>query len=580
MRVVQKILFVVLMSGLMAAQSAPASGSDTTKNSSDVQKLLDAVAAQQKAIAEQQKQIEEQQVEIERLKKQFATQSQPASASSDSQTGHAVNASITTSGANPAMRTVSDTAQEEKPKESPLSFRIGGAEFTPGGFMDFTSLFRSTNTGGPGGTGFGGIPFSNTTAGHLTETRFTAQNSRISLKATSKVGKNDVTGYIEMDFLGNDASNVFVTTNSHTLRQRLYWVDVKRDKWEILAGQSWSWMTPNRVGLSPNPSDVFFTQNMDFNYQVGLTWARQPQFRVAYHPNSHWVFGVALEEPEQFTNNEVTFPNSFNTVLQGQLDANQAPNPTAGIGDGNATPNVHPDIIPKIAYDTDLNGKHFHAEAAGLLTGIRVADIPSVTGATFVKHTKEGAGVEAAINLEIVKNFRIVSSGFFSDGGGRYIFGLAPDVVFGLANGPGQTCTNVATGTPPVFSGAGCDLRMSLVHSGSGVIGFETQVAPKTQFFGYYGGMYAQRNFFPDITGKPGTFVGFGGPNSSASNNRAIQEGTIGWIQTFWRNPQYGALQLITQASYLTRSPWFVSAGAPKNAHLGMGWVDIRYILP
>jgi hypothetical protein len=582
MRVVQKVLFVVLISSLMAAQSSPTSGSDTPKTEGDVQKLLDAVAAQQKAIAEQQKQIEEQQVEIERLKQQFATQSHAVSTSSDSQSARVVDATLTAPNTNPAARTVSDSAAQELPKESPLSFRIGGAEFTPGGFMDFTSIFRSVNTGSATGTSFGGIPFSNTVGGHLTENRFSAQNSRISLKATDKFGKNDVTGYVEMDFLGNDASNAFVTSNSHTLRQRLYFVDVKRDKWEILAGQAWSWLTPNRAGLSPYPADIFYSQDMDFNYQVGLTWTRAPQVRVAYHPNDNWAFGVALEDPEQYTNNEVTFPNSFTAQLGTQVDANSSPNPAAA-GDGNGTPNLHPDIIPKITYDTNMAGKHFHVEAAGLLTGIRVANIPTVTGATFVKHTKEGAGVEAAINLEVVKNFRLVANGFYSDGGGRYIFGLAPDMAFAPVNAPGQTCTNVATGTPPgpvTFSGAGCDVAISLVHSGSGIFGFETQVTPRTMFYGYYGGMYAQRDFFADPTGKPGTFVGFGGPNSSNSNNRAIQEGTLGWIQTFWRNPQYGALQLITQASYLTRAPWFVAAGAPKNAHLAMGWVDIRYILP
>jgi hypothetical protein len=551
MRVVQKILFVVLMSGLMAAQSAPASGSDTPKNDSDVQKLLDAVTAQQKAIAEQQKQIEEQQLEIERLKQQFAAQAQPASTSSDAQAGHVVNASITTSGANPALRTVSDTAQGEKPKESHLSFRIGGAEFTPGGFMDFTSIFRSTNTGNSGGTNFFAIPFSNTVAGHLTENRFTAQNSRLSLKATSKFGENDIAGYVEMDFLGNDAANVFVTSNSHTLRQRLYFVDVKRHKFEIAAGQMWSWMTPNRVGLSPYTSDVFYSLDMDFNYQVGLTWSRQPGIHFAYHPNDHWVLGVGLENPEQFGGQgEITFPSAFNAQLAGQIDS-------ANIS---STPNMHPDVIPKIAYDTDLSGKHFHVEAAGLLSGFRVTNL--VAG-TFVKHTKEGAGLEAAVNLELFKGFRLVSNGFWGDGGGRYQFGMGPDLVV-------------------LPTAAGTDVSISPVHSYSGIIGLETQVAPHTQFFGYYGGDYFQRNFALDTTSTAVTkpFVGFGGPNSANNNNRAIQEGTLGWIQTFWRNPQYGALQFIAQVSYLTRAPWFVPAGAPKNAHLTEGWVDLRYILP
>jgi hypothetical protein len=72
-----------------------------------------------------------------------------------------------------------------------------------------------------------------------------------------------VTGYVEVDFLGNDAANVFVTTNSHTFRQRLYFVDLKRHKFELGAGQMWSWLTPNRTGLSPYPSDIFYSMNMD-----------------------------------------------------------------------------------------------------------------------------------------------------------------------------------------------------------------------------------------------------------------------------------------------------------------------------
>jgi len=117
-------------------------------------------------------------------------------------------------------------------------------------------------------------------------------------------------------------------------------------------------------------------------------------------------------------------------------------------------------------------------------------------------------------------------------------------------------------------------------------VGVELQAGPKSQLGFYYGGMYAQRNFFCDITspsagacaGKP--FQGFGGPNSPDSANRAVQEGTIDWNQTFWRNPQYGAVLLIAQYSYVTRAPWFVSLGAPKNAHLSMGYLSIRYVLP
>jgi hypothetical protein len=480
--------------------------------------------------------------------------------------------------------------QDPEKKESPLSFRIGGADFTPGGFMDFTSIFRSTNTGNPGGTNFFAIPFNNQVGGHLTEERFSAQNSRVSLKVHDKFGENDVTGYYEMDFLGNDAANVFVTSNSHTFRQRLYFVDYKRDRWEVLAGQAWSWLTPNRVGLSPYPSDVFYSLNMDFNYQVGLTWTRAPQVRFAFHPNEHWALGVALENPEQFGGQgEVLFPQFFNAQLGGQIDE----------GNISSTPNLHPDIIPKVTWDTTTGGgKHMHAEIAGLVTSVKITDIPSnVPDATFVSHSKTGGGVEAAVNLEFLKNIRFVANGFWSDGGGRYIFGMGPQAVFFPVDFQNNTCGVINQGTPTAKA-VGCDVAISLVHSGSGIAGFEAQITPKTMIYGYYGGAYFQRNFATDLTFASTTnptivqpFTGFGwpqqvqggvvvSPGSPNNHNRSVQEPTLGWIQTFWKSPQYGALQLITQASYLTRSPWFVAAGAPKNAHLAMGWVDLRYVLP
>jgi hypothetical protein len=432
----------------------------------------------------------------------------------------------------------------EKAKTSPLSFRIGGAEFTPGGFVDLSAIFRSTNVASGIGTSFGAIPFNNTAQGQLSEVRFTSQLSRLSLKVTDQFGANNVTGYMEMDFNGNDAANAFTSTNPHTDRLRLYWIDLKRGKWEILAGQSWGWLTPNRIGLSPDPSDIFNTRNVDNNYQVGLGYSRAAQFRVAYHPNDHWGIGLAVENPEQFVGGAVTFPSAFSAALTPQLNN----------GANTTTPNLHPDIIPKIAYDTDLGGKHFHAEVAGLLTSVKALANP----AGGESSTAPGGGVSTSLNYEVVKGVRLIATGFYSDGGGRYINALAPDAV-----------------VRP-------DGAVSLVHTGSGVGGVEYQATSKTSFAAYYGGAYFQRNFFLDTTStaKPKPFVGYGGPNSPSSANRAIQEGTLDWLQTFFKSPQYGTLQLNTQYSYLTRSPWFVAPAAPRNARLGMAFVALRYVLP
>src|SRR5260370_10437618 len=69
---------------------------------------------------------------------------------------------------------------------------------------------------------------------------------------------------------------------------------------EFMGGQSWSMLTPNRKGISPLPGDLFYTQDIEVNYQAGLVWSRDPQFRVIYHPNNNWALGVSRENPEQY----------------------------------------------------------------------------------------------------------------------------------------------------------------------------------------------------------------------------------------------------------------------------------------
>jgi hypothetical protein len=561
MRFLGRVSLLLLATGMALAQtSAPATeqGSDSS--------VADQLKALKTAMAAQQAQMVEQQQKIDELEKVLAQQ--------NSGTAHVQNAALTTN-SSPTATAMQDT---EKPKESPLSFRIGGTEFTPGGFVDFENVFRSTNTGNSTATSFWAIPYSNTVNGHLTEYRSTGQYSRFNLKITGKYGANNVTGYLEGDFNGNDAANVFVTSNPHTTRIRLYWVDLKRGKWEFLGGQTWGLQTGNRVGVSPNPSDVFVTIGEDAQTHVGINYTRAGEFRAAYHFNDNFVWAVALQNPDQFTGQgaEVVFPTQFNAQLGGQFDAaNQA-----------TVPSLFPDIITKAAYDKDVSGRHFHLEGGALMTTVKITDIPTVTNATFVKHSKVGGGIMGGTSLDLLKKLRFVGYGMWGNGVGRYLIGMGPQaVVFPTPS----TCTAGGNG--------GCDLGISMVHSGDVTLGFESQVHPKTVFGFYYGGAYFQRNFFPDFTVAPNAAglhpnIGFGFPNvvgptpalsfggSNNANNRAIQEGTFDWTQTFWRNPQYGAVLLVTQASYVTRSPWFVANGAPKNAHLGMGYVSLRYVLP
>lgn len=117
---------------------------------------------------------------------------------------------------------------------------------------------------------------------------------------------------------------------------------------------------------------------------------------------------------------------------------------------------------------------------------------------------------------------------------------------------------------------------------GANIGGLEYQATNKTSFAAYYGGAYFQRNFFVDTTStatiRP--FIGFGGPGSPNTANRSIQEGTLDWLQTFFKSSQYGAMQIITQYSYVTRNAWVVPANTPRNARTGMVFAALRYVLP
>jgi len=520
-------------------------------------------------LLEQQKRIDELESEVSEMKRASAPAAAGSAASgattvSAAATATALPAPLPAAAASPAAAAAGSStlaSDSQGDRHAPLSFKIGDAEFTPGGFLDFSSFTRTENLGSGIATSFGTVPFKGSQQAALTESRLSSQYSRLSLKVHANVNSStSVTGYVEADFLGFQPANAYETANSNSLRERVYWVDVRHGKWEVLGGQEWSMLQPNRVGISPDTPDVFFTQNEDPNFQVGLIWARQAQFRVVYHANNWWTLGASIENPDQFVPASVVFPGDS---FASQFDNGSGSTSAASAGTNTASPTLHPDIIVKTAFDWKPFGHSAHVEASGLIRSFKVYNTLAAPAAT---NTITGGGGSLNANFELFNNFRLVGNSFYSCGGGRYIFGLGPDVV-----------------VRP-------DGNLSCVHSGSGIGGFEWQTTPKYMVAGYYGAAYYQRNFgllpatgspTPTCDGQVGfTCVGFGFPGSANSANRAVQEATFDFIPTLWSSPYYGKLQLITQYSYLTRAPWWVATGSPKNAHLSMIYVDVRYVLP
>jgi len=445
------------------------------------------------------------------------------------------------------QKTTSSNPCEENPDgPAPAFIRLGSTCLTPIGFVDATFLWRSENAASGIGSNFGSVPYNNVANGLLSESRFSIQNSRLGLRIDGDWKGTHFIGYNEIDFLGTSgATNINTTNGAVVPRLRLYWVDARKGPWEFLAGQSWSMLTPNRSGISPLPGDIFYSQVMDVNYMAGLTWSRQPGFRVVFHAGDKLTFGLAAEEPDQYIGgssggSSIVLPAAYSALAGTQLDNATYSNPYAG-------PQLTPDFIGKIAIDPS---SRFHAEVAGIVSTFKIVN--PVNLALNQTNTKAGGGIQAGFNVELFPGFRLITTNFWGDGEGRYLFGQAPDVAVN-ANG-----------------------TLSPLHAGGTVDGFEAR-AGKFLFFAYYGGIYVGRDVVIDATGKP---VGYGYTGSAGSQNRAIQEGTVGFNETLWANPRYGAINLIGQYEYLTRSPWYVAAGSPDAAHDSTIYLDLRYTLP
>src|ERR1035441_4815427 len=107
----------------------------------DVAKLRAQIAAQQKQLDEQRQVLESAQAAIDSQRKMLdrlvAAQSVPAAAPTQS----AATVPVQLAPILPPATTAAE-ADAKGRAFSPLAFHIGGADFTPGGFMDFATAWR------------------------------------------------------------------------------------------------------------------------------------------------------------------------------------------------------------------------------------------------------------------------------------------------------------------------------------------------------------------------------------------------------------------------------------------------------
>jgi hypothetical protein len=527
---------------------------DSTKTAADTAAELAALKAQ---LAAQQKQIEQLQAALQAEMKLLARMTADTAAAAPARAAGLGEIASTTPMLPPAPAAIvpprifpppPQAADTQAP--SPLQIQIGNTTIMPVGFMDATAYWRSTDAGGSIGSSFGSIPYNNAATSKLSEMRFSPQNSRIGFRVDGNWNGTYFLAYNEMDFLGTSGTNnLSVTNGAFVPRLRLFWVDVRKGQWEILAGQSWSMLTPNRKGISALPGDLFYSQVTDVNYMAGLTWTRQPGVRFLYHPSDQVTLGLSLENPDAYMGgssggSSITLPSALSGLAATQLD-----NAT----NVQTTPNLHPDIIAKLAFDPT---SRVHFEVAGIERTFKLWNTTTGTPTSGDYFTKVGGGGSFNGNFEIAPGFRLITNNYWSDGGGRYLFGQAPDLV------------------------VRSDGSVSPVHAGGTVDGFETVVSKSTLLYAYYGGIYIGRDAALDANGT--SLIGYGYHGAANSQNKDIQEITFGFNQTLWKDVKYGALNFMGQYEYVLRSPWYWAAGVAggKRTHDDTIYLNLRYTLP
>jgi hypothetical protein len=581
----------------------------------DIQALRDALAAQQ--------------LEIEALKQQLQQRSTPTaqpSASATAQPSTAAPVAPTPIQPSPTdsslQSNVSDSssshsqqvaelspsvvAQEQNPltpestqgtpdifnkqMEGPLTIHFRGINITPGGYAAGEFVRRSRSLSADMSTPFNSLTMPGASQSQVPELFGSARQSKITGFVDGRVGKIDLSAYVSTDFLSSGTTSTSTSTNGYTLRLRQAWGQVKFDDgWSVLAGQSWSLVTEDAKGISPD-DDIGKTNDVrpktiDSVYNVGFNYARQPGVRLTKSFGDRFTVAFAVENPQATL---TTHGNAANYLL-GQAGATSSYNSLSTYSF-----NPSPDLIAKVAFDPGFG----HYEVYGLLDRFTDRVFPCVEN-----FASAACGSLSAAPTTAIGAYNSSKQGGAVGASARWVF--AHHVVFGLKGVGGSGIGRYGpAGLPDVSINP--DGTVHLVKNLLGLSTLEWH-SGKFDIYGYTGAEYASRTygFDPFANKGAGAFVGYGAPtfkntgcytetppdtaNGSAgfdpgslanctADSRVVIEGTTGFWYRITNTPR-GRFQTGAQYSYVTRNTWS-GGGLEPHGIDNMIFLSFRYYLP
>ncbi|MGH9499519.1 MAG: hypothetical protein ACRD3L_10295 [Terriglobales bacterium] len=376
-------------------------------------------------------------------------------------------ADLKTNTTNSAL-TLQETQRSIQEISNPVALHYKGITITPGGFVAAETGTRTGATSADINTPFNSIPYPGNALSKVSESNFTARQSRLSLLAEGKLGSTKLTGYWEADFLGTGVTSNNRQSNSYVLRQRVvYGQAAFKDGFTITGGQQWSLVTEDRKGIQ-NRAEVL-PLTIDPQYQVGYTWARQYGLRVVKDFfGGKFTLGAAIEGPQATIGGHGFSSVTTNNIVAGTVSTTgntflDAPGSGGGLFNFADTTgyslNAAPDFVIKAAADPGFG----HYEVYGILSAFRNRIYPcgvvgtnkndtgppippplsttsifcpvdqstSPSGLGAFNQTRTGGGVGINFRLPIVaKKLEFGLQGLAGDGVGRYGSAQLPDLTF------------------------------------------------------------------------------------------------------------------------------------------------------
>ncbi len=443
---------------------------------------------------------------------------------------------------------------------------------TLGGFVTADSVWRQHNAVADIGTPFAAIPFPFSPLYNEHEFHGTARQSRISLLVEGNIDPwQKVSGYYESDFLGVAANSNYTETNSWAARLRHGYLTYDNSGWgfHFLAGQAWSLLTQDQVGITPRKENIPLT--IDANYVVGFNYTRNWQIRAVQEFGPGISLGVSVENPAAIVvASTATAPAGLGgAFVSGGIVNGVEVNFTNTAGGGGflngvaVTTDQAPDIIEKAAFDPGWG----HYEIFGLQRfftddTLRCVVGPCVAGSTVMTGTTDnkttfGAGVGGSVLLPLIpKYLELTGSILYGRGIGRYGAGQLPDV------------TIAADGSLTPITGLTAMVGL-IGHPWEGL-----------DVYAYAGLEQVNANFFNVGTtlfglGNPGfsnagclitTPFSFAGntPANCIANNRRLSDVTVGFWQNVYKG-DYGRVAVGAQYEYIKREVFEGVGGAPST---------------